>query len=304
MPGLAHWIDDKSELLRIGAPLRIGPIATLELGMYHRWEPRQVFVIITAYGDESGTHDDSPNMMLAGHVSTLGQWNRFDIGYQQAIQRAGLPGYFHATEHWDTEAGAKFAPLLRKLEKKYVRFGYVIELDKDSYEQYYVAGNRPKKPQLDTRYALCFRFLGAFLITRLPVLLGRNDITLNIVLEEGAVGAKDCHRIVQEWRKLPETQDIAQMLSGVSFAPKKKFPGLQVSDALSFGAWKIAPTGPEMVDLPQDVSLASARSATQWKPTIFHCRLDQPILESFKNDILTLVDIRKRIAADAAGTKP
>jgi hypothetical protein len=263
-------------------------------------------VIITAYGDESGTHDGpngSPIMMLSGYASTLGRWNYFDIGWRRAIQRTGLPGYFHATEHWDTEAGTKFAPLARKLEKKHILFGYVIELDKYSYDHHYIANNRTRKPQLDTRYSLCFRFLGAFLITRLPVLLGRNDISLDIILEEGARGTADCRRIVQEWRKLPETQDIAQMLNSVSFQQKKKLPGLQVSDSLSFGALKISSTNPEMIDLPQDVSLTKARRAAQWKPTVFHCRLDQEILGAFKEDILTLVKIRKLIADSAAKTR-
>src|SRR5215831_2982391 len=100
-----HWIKDKVGLLGVGAPLRIGPTATLALGIYHSWVPEQVFVIITAYGDESGTHVGSPMQILSGYVATLGQ------AWRRAITRAGLPGYFHATEHWDTEAGAKFAPL-------------------------------------------------------------------------------------------------------------------------------------------------------------------------------------------------
>ena len=165
MPHLAHWIEDKWELLRVGAPLRIGPTATFALGVYHRWEPGQVFVIVTTYGDESGTHDGpdgSPIMMLAGWVATLGQWDHFDIGWDRAIVRAGLPGYFHATEHWDTEAGQKFTPLATKLQKKHMLFGYVIELDKESYDKHYIAGNRPRKPQLDTRYSLCFRFCWRF----------------------------------------------------------------------------------------------------------------------------------------------
>jgi hypothetical protein len=118
-----NWLEDKRELAQVGAPLRIGPTAMLALGISHRWDAGQVFVIITAYGDESGTHDGpngSPIMMLAGWAATLGQWNSFDDGWKRAIKRAGLPGYFHATEHWDTETGQKFAPLATKLQKKHL----------------------------------------------------------------------------------------------------------------------------------------------------------------------------------------
>jgi hypothetical protein len=137
-------------------------------------------------------------------------------------------------------------------------FGYVIELAKQSYERHYIADNRPKKPQLDTSYSLCFRYLLAFLVTELPVLLGRKDIELNFVLEEGAKGSLDSHRVIQLIRKQPETQDIAAMLAPapLAFGEKKRFPGLQASDALSFGALKLMPSNPEMVDIPQDAPLA------------------------------------------------
>jgi hypothetical protein len=264
-----------------------------------------IFVIVTAYGDESGTHDGpdgSPIMMLAGWVATLGKWNRFDIAWKRAVAHAELRGYFHATEHWDTEASQKFAPLATKLQKKHLLFGYVIELYKESYDKHYVAGNRPRKPQLDTRYSLCFRFLLAFLLTRLHILLERQGISLNLVLEDGAAGSADSHRVIQLIRKQPETQEIAEMLAPepLCFGEKKR---LQASDALSFGALKIAPDNPEMIDLPQDAALASARQAVQVKPPIYHCRLDETLLTQHKTDIELLVEIRKRMAAEAIATR-
>jgi hypothetical protein len=292
-----HWLADKRELLSVGAPLRVGPTATLALGIYHCWQPdRQVFVIVTAYGDESGTHAGSPIQMLAGYVATLGEWNKFDPKWRRAITRAGLPGYFHGTEHWNTEAGRKFAPLAAKLNRKYLRFGYVVELDKESYERHYVAGNRPRKPQLDTRYGVCFRFLLTFLLTRLPILLEREDLTLNIVLEEGAAGSEDSIRIVQQLRKQPETQDLMRMLGGVSFQPKARFPGLQVSDSLAFGSLKIAPAGLPLIDIPQDAPLSESQKTLGYKPAVYHCRLDEVLLGALKSDISALVEIRRRMA--------
>jgi hypothetical protein len=85
MRRLAHWIEDKIALLGAGAPLRIGPTAPLALGTYHRWEPEQLYVFVTAYGDESGTHGQSPVMMLAGYVSTLQEWNYFDPQWKRDV---------------------------------------------------------------------------------------------------------------------------------------------------------------------------------------------------------------------------
>jgi hypothetical protein len=184
-------------------------------------------------------------------------------------------------------------------------FGYVIELDKESYERYYIADNRPKKPQLDTSYSLCFRYLLALLATRLSILLGRKDIELNFVLEEGAKGSLDSHRVIQIILKQPETQDIAEMLAPapLSFGEKKKFPGLQASDALSFGALKLMPSNPDMVDIPEDAPLAVAQQSVRVKPVIYHCRLDQVLLAPHKTDIEMMVEFRKRASEDAVAAR-
>jgi hypothetical protein len=258
-----------------------------------------VFTIIKAYGDETGTHAESPVQMLAGWVGRLGRWNSFDLEWEKAVRRSGLPGYFHATEHWNREAGAKFAPWGAHLTAKHLLFGYVIELDKGSYEKYYVGDNRPRKPQLDTMYSLCFRYLLVFLLVRLPTLVRTDDILLNIVLEEGARGSADACRVVQQLRKQPETKDVVKMLGGVSFEPKEKWPGLQASDALAFGAAKLMPSNPEMVEAPEDSSLAHATQILSYKPPVYHLKLDQAALAALKSDILTMVEIRKRIAAEA-----
>jgi hypothetical protein len=212
-------------------------------------------VIIRVCGDESGTHDGSDIMMLAGYVATVGQWNPFDIGWNRALKRVGLP-YFHATEHLKTRAGAEFLPLAHKLTKKHLLFGYVIELDKESYENHYVAGERVKKPQLDTRYSVCFRYLSAFLYLQLPTLLGRDDFTIDFLLESGATGSADARRVLNDVKKqLPETREV---LGTIDFGEKEKYPGLQVSDLMSFVALKLAPQNPAMVDLPPGKPLGDA----------------------------------------------
>ena len=117
-------------------------------------------MILTAFGDETGTHNDSPVIMLGGYVARLGQVNSFNPLWRRGLSRTGLP-YWHGTEHWDTEAGAKLAMVAHKLVRRDVLFGYVIELDNGASKAGTLAGGRPDKPQLDTRYGVCFRFLAA-----------------------------------------------------------------------------------------------------------------------------------------------
>jgi hypothetical protein len=284
-------------------------------------------VIITVYGDESGTHKGSPFMLLAGYVSTLGKWNAFDAAWRRALtQIDNNLSHFHATDHWGTDIGERFAPHIVKLAKRYLLLGYVIRLNKADYEKYYIAEVRPRKPQLDTMYGVSFRFLVSFLITRLPTLLGRYDITFNIILEAGAQGSKDAERIRAELRKQLPTETA--MVGGVTFEDKKKLPGLQVSDALAFGAFQIEPGNPQqvvriqqkgplgspsfcgllrkrevpnvtfepLVDIPEDYNISQANRAVLVRPPIFRCELDGATLGALKTDILALVEIRKRYA--------
>jgi hypothetical protein len=256
-------------------------------------------MMLTVYGDESGTHDESPIMMLAGYVARLGQINTFDTKWNRAIERAGLPWYFHATEHFDTKKGALFCPLALKMIEKHFLFGYVVELDKESYDRYYIADRRPKKPQLGTCYSLCFRFLMSMLLTHVPLLLGRDDLNISFLLEEGAAGSKDSQKVVQLLRKEPTLETLARIVGEVSFGQKKKFPGLQASDYLSYCALNLAPSTPSMIALPEGVSLAESKKASQTKRPVYHCRLDEGVLGELKTTILALVKTRKLIAEQA-----
>jgi transcriptional regulator with XRE-family HTH domain len=255
-------------------------------------------MVITVYGDESGTHDASPFMLLSGFVASEEQWQAFDARWGDALKQVGL-SHFHATDHWGTNVGEQFGPEIVKLTGDHIKLGYVIRINKDDYKNHYIAGIRPRKPQLDTMYGVAFRFLVAFLITRLPVLLGRSDLTFNIILESGAAGSKDAERIRAALKEQLPAETA--MLGSVTFGDKKTFPGLQASDALAFGAYQIEPTGPQLSDVPEGATISQMEQSSQVKPPIFRCALDAETLRLLKDDILALVDIRKRYAESLKG---
>ena len=250
-------------------------------------------MVITVYGDESGTHDASPFMLLSGFVAAEGQWHAFDVDWREALKEVGL-SHFHATDQCGTNVGEKFGHKILYLTEKHLMLGYVIRINKDDYKKYYIGCLRPRKPQLDTIYGIAFRFLVSFLITRLPDLLGRSDITFNIILESGAAGSNDAERIRATLKKQLPVETA--MLGSVTFEDKKAFPGLQASDALAFGAYQMEPKEPALSNLPDGVTISQIAQTSPAKPPIFRCALDAETLRSLKDDILALVDIRKRYA--------
>lgn len=54
-------------------------------------------MIWTAYLDESGTHDDSPIMLMGGYLGNTEQWAAFDNAWKSLLESEGIP-YSHAKD--------------------------------------------------------------------------------------------------------------------------------------------------------------------------------------------------------------
>lgn len=52
-------------------------IGNLCVSLFHRWKAERIFVILTSYYDEAGTHGGSPVTVMAGVMATANQWRRF-----------------------------------------------------------------------------------------------------------------------------------------------------------------------------------------------------------------------------------
>jgi hypothetical protein len=46
--------------------------------LFHRKAPEVLFMIVTAYIDESGTHEPSPASVMAGYLAETRQWRKFE----------------------------------------------------------------------------------------------------------------------------------------------------------------------------------------------------------------------------------
>jgi hypothetical protein len=53
-----------------------------------------IFLMYTAYFDESGTHGSSEALVIAGYVASNPQWQEFDYEWKKALEDAGVT-HFH-----------------------------------------------------------------------------------------------------------------------------------------------------------------------------------------------------------------
>jgi hypothetical protein len=157
-------------------------------------------MIVKVYADESGTHAGSNYLLLSGYIGTLGKWIALDRAWRKRLSRSNLE-YFHAVEHNRRRANEDLRYDLLKLCGKHLACGFTIRLEKRSYDDFYIAGYRPKGLHLDTMYGVCFRHLLSFLLTEIPQLLNRVDLHIDIMLEAGATGSKDAFRIHANFKK-------------------------------------------------------------------------------------------------------
>jgi len=252
-------------------------------------------MIITAYIDESGTHDGSPHTIMAGYVAPFGKWIKLEDRWDRMLKRHGVQ-YFHATEWlqgkkqfkgWTYEQKMQFILEAEKLIKSYVSFGITAKLGNADYEQHYVAGNRPRKPQLDTKYGICFRMILSVLPRMLDDIAKNPSDELHLILEDGHKNAGDAVRIFRMFKD-EAPPDISRMVNKLSFADKKNTKPLQVADSLAYSAFRVEQTNHiPLIDFDiNNGGLRQAKSFIQGKSPVLRVEGTAAVLSEMKESLL------------------
>ena len=79
------------------APRSAGFVGSLCMALAHKWKPESLFVILTTYIDESGTHQGSPATVMGGFIATAELWNRYQIELDILKRQYGFR-IIHATD--------------------------------------------------------------------------------------------------------------------------------------------------------------------------------------------------------------
>jgi hypothetical protein len=132
---------------------------------FHRRQPERIFVILTAYLDESGTHDGSPVTVMGGMLANARQWEAFEKGFSKLKAVHGFQ-IFHTKKFkkkdgdfrgWTTDQCFALMNDLAPMTAAAFTEGVTVALDNAAYEAEYRLGDKPKRLRLDSKYGLCFR---------------------------------------------------------------------------------------------------------------------------------------------------
>jgi hypothetical protein len=195
-------------------------------------------LILTAYFDESGTHEASADLTLAGAIGTPTQWRHY-VEEMRRIQRRDGFMVFHAVDlkgrkgefaTWPDDKRARLIDDMAKAGGK-LHHGVSVGLDKAKYREEYRRTPSPSKMNLDSAYGPCFRgCLNAF-ISR--AFMFKGETRLNVVLESGHPNTGNAKGIFEETRRALLDSGI-ELLGTITCEAKSSCPHLASADFLAF----------------------------------------------------------------------
>jgi hypothetical protein len=261
-------------------------------------------MIWTAYFDESGTHDESPIMLMGGFVAPAENWKCFNVGYWQLLDFNGV-AYLHGTElhhgkgqyrGWSPEKINALILSVQNLINKHLAFGFVSVIRRNDYDEIYKSGEQPKKLAKDSKIGVLFRAsLG--LLPEAVIRANKEEARqaqIDVVLESGGPNPGGVVGIFNELKSiiLPGWD---KLIGTVEFAKKKTCPGVQVADLLIYGAYRqeIQEHGKTPTALEHSSLIANQIPESSDIPS-FRIPITREILESLKGGLLLREEERKR----------
>jgi hypothetical protein len=223
-------------------------IRDLCLALAHRVEPERLFVILTSYFDESGTHGDSPVTIMAAVMGNVKQWSSFQSELEGLKKRYGF-SIFHTKEFkarsgefssWHPDKCQSLVHDLYKLTSGLLMHATVASLSNAEYKQYYRKKDNHPKLQLDSRYGLCFRACLLYqmfeAVRRLSHHKRFNETKLNVVVESGHKNAGAVVNVFAEEQKRLRALGV-NLLDAITFKEKVECDPLMVADFLAYSTY-------------------------------------------------------------------
>lgn len=260
-------------------------------------------VSITTYLDESGTHNSSPFVIMGGVVGRSAQWVDYNKKWDRLLKK-NLLTYFHSRKlratsgefaSWSEQSKRLLIRDIDKLQNRNTLFRFVTVVRKDEFQQFYKGGERPKKLQLDSIYGLCFRLSLSFAVELVERSFGLIGQEINFIVEAGHHNAGSCQTIFNQIKKhVPELSDV---LGACTVEDKRKLPGLQGADAVSYAGYQQEKSGDEadLMDFAPNWNLESAKTILKAGSPVFRSYARPEILSELKEKLFALEERRRQV---------
>ncbi len=211
-----------------------GLARTLMLG------PGRLWAMLSAYFDESGTHDDSKVFVVAGLIAPVEKWERLSESWTKTLRREGLE-HFHMVdcchgvglfEGWDAIRRRQLFEKLVRLIVRDVPFRTWTAIAMDDYFSLYPESDRKKAAE--RLYTIC----APACASRIRYLLdGREDVdVIPYVFEQGGRGGP---RAAGMFRTLIDSgASLIYGMGALAVDDRRRMPPLQAADIHAYEVYK------------------------------------------------------------------
>ena len=193
--------------------------------------------MIKVYMDESGTHDSSPVVVVAGYVGRQEAWRawtkRWNIAKRpirvvHAVDAAALKGEFKGWTH--QEVGALAAKLLPIISDSEI-YGVVVSLDMIAFKAA-MSSRDDLRPYFGTPYTACFHWLVQIVMNLAQEAMNKERIAFYHETNQYRGEA------IQSFRWIQENGNRGGNRISLTFGGKEDFVALQAADTLAYEANK------------------------------------------------------------------
>jgi hypothetical protein len=227
-----HLTEEEARLLR--APQQIEALGALALSLFGEWREEALFMILTAYVDESGIGGED-HCTVAGFIGKLGRWNAFNKDWRKLLSKSpGKPGYVHLIEiekkrppfqDWTTGDIQAFYSKGIKLAKRHTEFGISVTVSREDHKAY--REGCPPGTTPDSAYGLCVLMLIDFVVSFFRDGGEKHKPRVNFIFDQGRhTGAAEL--IFKEMKTCYD--DCGRILGDYSSGSIKDHYGLQIAD--------------------------------------------------------------------------
>jgi Protein of unknown function (DUF3800) len=248
-------------------------------------------MVLTAYFDESGTHDGAEISAMAGFVGDARQWRKFEKRARKLFNRFRVD-VFHTIdvrrtdkdfEGWKVDRKIEFLDEFQHIINDTLERG-VASFIRDHDYKYYSSLNWPKKTRRDSKYGILFRACLSQIIDTVGNMPMGNEPRLHIVIEDGHRNVDDIVRIYN-WAQGRLGQSRA--LAGLSFGNKRTCLPLAAADMFAYTAW-----GKEVGQKPIGIAKKPIKSEVSYRGNMFRVELNRDSLDSLHEQAIIFANER------------
>ncbi|WP_234730656.1 DUF3800 domain-containing protein [Acidocella facilis] len=194
--------------------------------------------VFTAYLDDSGSHGDSADLVVAGFAGLPMAWEGFEVLWPIMLRRHNVT-YLHTRKlaqfsgefkDWNAEKRRGFVDDFAKNLNVAGIIGVGATINSKIFREIFPKNTKIMK---DSAFGLCFRVA----VLKMCERLYHPNSQISFVLEDGHKNSGDAFRIFSKLKSI-KNDLLSQSLGGFAVAPKKQFGALQAADFLAYNIYK------------------------------------------------------------------